>query len=112
MVSSKVIDQLEHWYEVVRHQSIDPHKYSGESFEVVCEIITADTFIAGIASKLLDGSAINPIERQIVDASLVIDQHWWKRASGRNFNLHSLAEIHQVVQSLEKLRCLCKEALK
>jgi hypothetical protein len=111
MVSSELMAEIEHWYEVVRYQSIDPHKYSGESFDVVCEIITADTFVAGIASKLLDGSTIDPIERQIIGDPLITDQHWWKRGSGQKFDFHAFPEICQVVQSLEKLRSLCKDAL-
>jgi hypothetical protein len=51
MVSSEDLAGIRRCFEELKRQSVDPHNWKGLLFDVVFEIITADTYIAGIASK-------------------------------------------------------------
>ena len=55
--------EMRNLFEVLAEQSLDIHEYAGRLFDVVFEILTADSFVAGIAGKLLDGDAVSTEER-------------------------------------------------
>lgn len=112
MVPSQVIEEIKQCYEALARQSIDPHAYMDSMFQVVFEIITADTFIAGIASKILDGDPIDPEELVVVSSPLLIEGRWWKCNDGQMYDVQGHAEVRQVAMSIEKLRKKCYEVLK
>jgi hypothetical protein len=111
MVSSKVIAEVKHRYENLKERSIDPHGYSGVLFDIAFEIITADTYIAGIASKILDRESIEPEERALLSKPLLKDGHWWQRPTGEEFDIQECVEMIRVASSIEELREKCNQAL-
>ena len=111
MVSSKDVAEIRQCFEELKHHSVDPHSYSGFLFDVVFEIITADTYIAGIASKILDGDFIEVWERLLLGKSLLIDKHWWQRPTGEVFDLKGHAYINEYAIKVERLREKCYQAL-
>lgn len=111
MVSSKVIAEVKQCYEVLTQQSLDPHNYTYPLFQVVFEIITADTFVAGIASKILDGESVEPEERVIASSPLLLEEHWWQCDDGQLFDIQEHTEVCQVALSIERLRKKCNEVL-
>ena len=111
MVPSKVIAEIKQSYEALARQSIDPHNYTGYLFQVVFEIITADTFIAGIASKILDGEPIEPEDRAVVSSPVLIEERWWQCDDGQMYDVQGHAEVRQVAMNIEKLRKKCYDIL-
>jgi hypothetical protein len=77
----------------------------------VFEIITADTFIAGIASKILDGDPIEPEERVVINNPVLIEDRWWRCDNGQMFDVYEHTEVRQVAMNVERLRRKCNEVL-
>lgn len=64
--------EIRELYQALAKQSLDIHEYSGRLRDVVFEIFTADSYVAGIASKLqLRGYAVN-VMRYCVRAIVMI----------------------------------------
>ena len=66
MVPPKVMTELRKSYDAVRRSTIDPHDYEGPLFDLVFDLITTETFLAGIASKVIDGDLAIPQEGAVV----------------------------------------------
>lgn len=111
MVSSKIMIQIRDRFEVLAAHSLDVHEYSGRLFDVVFEIVTADTFVAGLASKLLDGGAVSSEERRFIDSPLLIEGHWWRCEDGQLFDIQPYPEVKVAAVAVEELRHKCNEAL-
>jgi hypothetical protein len=111
MDSSEDLAGIRRCFEELKHHSVDPHNYKGLLFDVVFEIITADTYIAGIASKILDGEVIEAEERFLLGRSLLADKHRWQRPTGEVFDLQDHAEIGEYAIKVESLREKCHQAL-
>ncbi len=111
MVSSKIIKEIKQCYETLAQQSLDPHNYTGPLFQVVFEIITADTFIAGIASKILNRDPIEPEERVVINNPVLIEDRWWRCDNGQMFDVYEYTEVRQVAMNIERLRGKCNEVV-
>ena len=103
--------EISRCYQALAAKRIDIHKYSGPLFDVVFEIITADTLVAGVASKIVDGDAVTTEERIAVAVSFLQEDRWWRRDDGQFFDLQPHAEIRKVAISVESLRGKCTNAL-
>ena len=57
------VGEIRQCFEMLKDHSVDPHNYSGLLFDVLFEIITADTCIAGISSRTVDGEVIEVGDR-------------------------------------------------
>jgi hypothetical protein len=110
MVPAKVVEELKQLYES-EERAIDLHQYSGPLFDVVFEIITADTFVAGVASKIVDREAVTPEESAVVTSPLLLESRMWRCDDGEIFDIQPYPEIHRVATSIESLRAKCQEAL-
>ncbi len=111
MVSAKVTAEIRHCYEALKEQRLDIHRYSGPLFDVVFEVVTADTFVAGVASKLIDRETVAPEERSVVTTPLLMEDRWWRCDDGQMFDLEPYPEIRRVATSIEGLRAKCNDAL-
>ena len=111
MVSAKMIVEIKRKYQALSNKRIDIHQYSGPLFDVAFEITSADSFVAGVASKLLDRDSITREERILISTQVLLDGRLWRRDSGELFDLHSYAEIKDLAVSIENLRAICYEAL-
>jgi hypothetical protein len=92
-------------------RAIDLHKYSEPVFSVVFEMITTDSFIAGIANKILDGEPVNPEEQGLLSFPFFEEERWWQRGHGQMFDLQEYPEVREVAMNIERLRRKCKEIL-
>jgi hypothetical protein len=104
------VGEIRQCFEELKHHSVDPHNYSDLLFDVVFEIITPDTYIAGIASRIVDGEVIEVGERFFLGKSLFKDKYWW-RPTGEVFDLRSHADISEYAIKVERLREKCHQAL-
>jgi hypothetical protein len=111
MVSPKDVAEIKQCFEELRHHSVDPYNYSGLLFDVVFEIITADTYIAGIANKILDKEFIEVEERFFLGKPLLVDKRWWQRPMGEAFDMQDHADISEYAIKVERLREKCYRAL-
>ena len=110
MASAKVLRELRTLY-ASEGRAIDLHKYSEPLSSVVFEVITTDSFIAGIASKILDGESVDPEERAIASLPFFVKERWWKGDDGQMFDLEEYPEVREVAINIEKLRRKCNEIL-
>ena len=85
---------------------IDIHKYTGALFDVVFELNSADTFVAGVASKTLSNERVSDQERLFISQSLLPNPNQWLCDDGQYFDLAAYNEIHFAV-AIEKLRAKC-----
>src|SRR5262245_56389938 len=110
MVSSKLTAELKRAFDRLQNASLDIHQYPSPLFDIVFEIISADTFVAGIASRLIDGDTVGPDERAIVEEPLLVERRWWKLENGQLFDLQPYPELSEAALAVESLRLKCKEA--
>lgn len=110
MASSKVLKELRQLYQNPQERLIELSNYSGAPFDVAFDITTEDTFIAGIASKILDGTGVSWEERQIIgDSRLEGDR--WRGDDDEFFDLGPYPEINAAAKRVEEFRAKCVEAL-
>lgn len=112
MVSAKEIAELKEQYEALTKRSIDLDDYPGPLFQLVFEIITADTFVAGISSKILDGDPIEPEERVVLANPLLERERWWKSEDGQLIDLQEYRELREYALGLERLRQKSNQVLR
>lgn len=109
MVSAKVLEKVRRQYES-DDRVIDLDRYKGDLFDVVFEIVTADTFVAGVASKILDQEPPTEEEKSVV-ARPLFSEGLWLRESGGSVDLRPHLEIYRVAHAIETLRTICNQAL-
>ena len=112
MASFKLITEIGKRYEALMQTSIELGKYNGALFDVAFEITTAETFVAGVASKIVDNNQLTADDRLIVGCSFMLERRWWKCASGSVFDLNEHPEIIRAAIAIEELRSACERALK
>ena len=110
MVSPKVRNEIRERYEALAGQSLDIHKYSDRMFDVVFEIITADTYVAGVASKIIDGDTVTPDDWNFIGRPMLMEGRWWRCDDGQLFDIEQDPEIKLVASSIESLRHKCNDA--
>jgi hypothetical protein len=111
MVSPKLINLIRDLYDALAELSLDVHEYSGPLFDVVFDVVTADSFVAGIARKLLDGNTITPEERAFIARPRLMNGGWWRCDDGQLFDIRPYARVKVVADAVERLRCKCDKAL-
>lgn len=111
MVSPKIIDEIRGLYEALTEQSLDIHEYSDRMFDVVFDIITADTYVAGVATKIIDGDPIAPKERNFIGRPLLMEDRWWRCDDGELFDIQRYPRVKLVASTVESLRHKCNDAL-
>jgi hypothetical protein len=106
MVSAEMMAELRASLQAMSRSSINPADYEGTLFYVVFDILTADTFVAGIATKILDGESIPHNERVVVVRSpLVVKGSWVDE--GRTLDLSAHPTVLAVARAVENTRAVC-----
>lgn len=112
MVSPKIKKELEELNKSLSVTSLDLFKYEGESFDVACEITTAESYIAGIADKIIEKSPLHESDWKILNRIFLVAGDNWLLEGVKAINLKTYPELLQLVEAIEKLRLKCLEALK
>ena len=97
---------------VIKH-SININDYDEDNeqdFDALVEIITAETYIAGIADTILSGGSVNPQYREILYRKFIIDDKW-QLNDGSNYSLSHIPEVLEYSINIEKLRIECNKVL-
>ena len=108
---SELTAEIKRHFEALQQQRLEIHDYAPPLFDVVFKIYTADTFVAGIASKLIDRDPVTPEEKVVVASPLMIERRWWRRDNGELFDLQPHAEVVEAALAIEDLRVKGKAAL-
>ena len=83
MVSPELLKEVEERFDVLSQSSIEPGNYTGSLFDVAFEITTADTFVAGVASKIIDRDRLTKQDKAIVQRPLLLEGRWWQCDDGQ-----------------------------
>lgn len=106
MVSSQLRYEIESGYDSIESQTLDLREYHGNDFDVIFEIISAETFIAGIASKLLASEFTNNNDMAILRREFIRGGNW-VRDDGSEYSLWHLPDVLEYARKMESLRVLC-----
>jgi hypothetical protein len=80
-------------------------------FDVVFDIVTADTYVAGVASKIIDGDTVTPEERAFIGTPKLMEGGWWRCDDGQLFDVRQYPRVKLVAGAVESLRDKCNDAL-
>jgi hypothetical protein len=111
MVSPKMRRGVKRCYEALLAESLEIHRYSGTVFDVAFQIITAETFVAGVATKILDREVVSPEEAAVIKNPLVLEGSLWRCDDGQTFDLKPFPQVHRTAIRVESLRAKCYDAL-
>ncbi|MCU7863832.1 MAG: hypothetical protein KZQ92_07620 [Candidatus Thiodiazotropha sp. (ex Lucinoma borealis)] len=111
MVSSKLREQLKDAYKKTCNQTININDYAGTDFDILFDILTAETFIAGLADRLIEGETIDTLERSILERQLFSGKVW-HLDNGEECVLSHDLEILTYAKQVENLRNICMRILK
>jgi hypothetical protein len=97
--------ELRESLQAMSRSNVNIADYEGTLFDVVFDILTADTFVAGIATKILDGESIPPNERVVIRNPLLEKNSWiYER---QPFDLSAHPAVLTVARAVEHTRALC-----
>jgi hypothetical protein len=107
MVSSKVEAQLREAFDALCKCTIEVHDYAGDAFAAVFDIYTQESFVAGIAEKLLNHAVIGEQDRRIVATNHLHGHCWLMVESGKRVSLAHLPEVLEYAQRINDVQRLC-----
>jgi hypothetical protein len=90
--------------------SIALNDYSGSLLDIAFDLITVDTFVAGLASKILDRQTLTPQERQILLPPFLAGSIW-NGHEIRHADLTGFPELLAYAQAIEQARVSCLDAV-
>jgi len=111
MVSPEVIDELTRCCAAVERQKVNASQYSGSLLDLVFDVVTAETAIVGIASKLIEGDRMEESDRLIANRPLFTDGRFWQLRDGEAVEILAHNEIWRLASAIEALRTVCDTAL-
>jgi hypothetical protein len=107
MVSAKVKRDLEIAFKDLANTSVDLDLYSGKLLSVAFDVFTSDTFIAGIADKILSGDTVDNNDRIILAKPLILDEICWVTNNGQTVDIKDDKLLFELAQKIENLRKIC-----
>lgn len=110
MVRTEVLRELDRLFNDPGPRSFDINDYTGQAFDVAFEINTADSFIAGIASRIIDRERVTRAHRKVLNEARVLGSDW-RCFDGELFNLEPYPKLRAAAMGVEELRLKCQEAL-
>ena len=86
------------------------HSYTGTPFDVAFEINTEDSFLAGIAIRILEEEKISRLDRKLLKNPRLSENNW-RCDDGQLFDLEPYPEILSAARGVEEFRSKCQQAL-
>jgi len=111
MVSSELKKRLEAELKDLSTTSIDLEDYKGELLNVAFDIYNSDTFIAGIADKILSGDIITKGDKNILAIPLIVDNTFWVKNNGQTIDLKNSRQLLTLAEKIENLRKICRNLI-
>lgn len=97
-------------YDELSKRTSDPARFGGELADVAFEVVSADTFVGGLAATLLEGKHPDQSHRQVLTRPLLVGSSWLLD-DGRRIDLSTVAELHSHARLVEQLRVECVRCL-
>ena len=110
MVSSQLKLKLIETFGILKTSTLNIHSYSGSDFDTVFDIISADTFIAGIADKIIEGHTVSQQEKAILNKKL-LENKSWITTDGEIKSLEHLPEVLNYAYLLQNIQHLCRRVV-
>jgi hypothetical protein len=106
MVSSEVTKRggLAQLLKRLQHTTIDVNSYTGRVAEVAFDLTTFDSFIAGLATRLVSGGAPTYEEQGLLKRELPLTGTVWTLDSGEKVDLVMFPELLAHARLVESLR--------
>lgn len=102
--------KLQTLYNELSQRTSDPRRFRGELADVAFEILSADTFVGGLAATLLEGKHPDQSHRQVLTRPLLAGLSWLLD-DGRRIDLSTAPELHAHAKLVEQLRVECVRCL-
>jgi hypothetical protein len=96
-------------FDKLRNTKISVLNYQGELKNVVFDMATAESFIAGIADQVLGGQPIAAEHRSGI-AQEVFNGTAWLSTDGERFDLTASPELLEYAQAIDDARKACVNA--
>lgn len=93
----------------LRNSKISVLNYQGELKDVVFDMVTAESFIAGIADHVLGGQPIAAEHRSGIAQEIFNGTAWLSQDGGR-FDLTAFPELLEYAQEIDDARKACLNA--
>jgi hypothetical protein len=90
--------------------SVSVRKYQGQTADAAFEICTADTFVAGIASRVLEGQKPESAFLAIL-ANPLMNGTCWVMPDKQLVDLSATPELLQAARLVEDLRMECRKVV-
>lgn len=105
MVSSEMTSELVKLFDILKSKTLDIHSYSGDDFDVVFDLISTDSFLAGIADRVIEGKSVT-YDEIIILKQKNMDGTDWITTEGSYISLEHLPEVLTYAQLLDSMRKL------
>jgi hypothetical protein len=109
MVRSDQLSRLRQLFDDVKRKRLNIHSYSGKLFDVIFDILTAESAVAGIATRLIEGQAVPTKHTANLQKPFMIGDDWLLDG-GERIDLAGSPDIHIYAVTLERLREACYAA--
>lgn len=107
MVSSK-LKKLDQKFNKLKSTRVDMNKYKEDHIiDALFEIYTADTYVAGIATTLLDRGKVDKSNYIVVTTRYLRDKKYWIMVDGREIDISEYEEILKYAEIIEEIRKEC-----
>jgi hypothetical protein len=110
LVSSSAIERVRRaFFEVDEHQ-VELRDYQGATKAALFELVTGQSFLAGIATRILNREGVPEDDRAALVDPFLLPENRWRRPFGPCVDL-TQPELVALARALERLRDACFVAL-
>src|SRR4051794_27142189 len=102
------INRLRELFDQMSSCRVRMQDYTGPISDVVFDMLTADAFLAGIATTLIDRAPLQSAHRLTLDAPL-LEGSMWVLADGRKIDLMAHPALLQYARVLDDMRVECQK---
>jgi hypothetical protein len=103
--------RLKFAFDDLARSEIDSNLYRDEWGATAFDVSTSETFIIGIADKLMSNDALTSSDLTILRRQLLVDTIWTAN-DGTTIDLREQNILIQAARKIEKLREVCLEVLR
>jgi hypothetical protein len=112
MVSSE-LKELDQIFSDLKNCYVNISKYKENPiFDALFDIVTTDTYVAGIATTLLNGKSVDRSNFIVVTTKYLRDKKYWIMGDGREIDISEYEEILKYAETIEETRKECYSILK
>ena len=113
MVSPEHLEiELRESFEQLQTSAVDLNRYEGSQLDWAFDIVTLDSYVAGLATRLLAGETVPFEDRPILFCEPYLVDNLWNGHWARNVDLTGIPEMLKCAQAIERTRAACVSYLR